>query len=429
MRIHFIGVNGTSMSGLMMLSSKLGAVTSGSDRVQGEYFKILKNAGMNVYQGVNRQIAQNSDLVVFSGAIPKDHPELVEGQSMERGEFLGFLSSFFDKTIAVAGTHGKTTVTAMICHVLKMLKKDFSFTFGGIDKETNTNWGFFGRNLLVLEACEYRDSFLSLNPTISVVTSVEYDHPDYFENFDNLKKSFSKFASKTKETLILGKNVDKMLECSHEHVQTFAFDKNFYISQMGENECVLKDNGENIRLKINLIGEYNLFNACIAYRVLKCLGLNSSEIASALSSFKGVLRRQEFLGYFGGARCFSDYAHHPTQINALLQSFKSFQSVKVVFEPHTYSRTKSLLEEFATCFVGASDVIILPVYEARESYDHDGDSETLFNRIKNSKKHLATSYSEANDYLEKTVQKDDIILFVGAGTIDDWARKIVKEKQ
>ena len=429
MRIHFVGINGTSMSGLMMLSAKLGAITSGSDKVDGEYFKILKDSGMNVYQGVNRQIAENSDLVVFSGAIPKNHPEIIESHSMERGEFLGFLSSFFEKTIAIAGTHGKTTVTAMICHALKMLKKDFSFTFGGIDSETNANWGFFGRKLLVLEACEYRDSFLSLNPTISVVTSLEYDHPDYFENFDSLKKSFSKFASKTKETLILGNNVDKVLECTPVSVRTLAFDKNFYISHFNHSgECIFVDNGEEIHLKINLIGESNLFNACLAYRVLKSLGLESKDILTALSSFKGVMRRQEFLGYFEEAKCFSDYAHHPTQIKALLQSFDTLPSVKVVFEPHTYSRTKSLMNEFSTCFDKAEEVIILPVYEARETYDKEGDSETLFDRIKNKNKYFANSYSDATNYLEKIIKKDDILLFVGAGTIDDWARKIVSEK-
>lgn len=418
------------MSGLMMLASKLGATTTGSDKVRGEYFKILENEGMNVYQGVNRQIAQNSDLVVYSGAIPKNHPEIVESHSMERGEFLGFLSSFFEKTIAIAGTHGKTTVTAMICHVLKMLKNDFSFTFGGIDKDTNANWGFFGRKLFVLEACEYRDSFLSLFPTISVVTSIEYDHPDYFENFDSLRKSFSKFANQTKETLILGKEVDDVLECTPEHVRTLAFDKNFYISHFtNSGECVFVDGDEEKTLKINLIGKYNLFNACLAYRVLKSLELPSNEILSALSTFKGVLRRQEFLGYFGGAKCFSDYAHHPTQINALLQSFENSESIKVIFEPHTYSRTKSLLEEFSSCFAKASEVILLPVYEARESYDQEGASETLFNRLKTPKKYLAKSYADASDYLEKTVKKENILLFVGAGTIDDWARKIVSEKQ
>lgn len=422
-RIHFIGVNGTGVSALIRLARDLGATVSGSDNYGGEYIDALKKDGFDVYMGINPSISKNCDLVVYSGAVKENHPELNGKASMERGAFLGELSQHFEKVVAVAGTHGKTTVCAMIAHVLKKANYPFTYIFGGIDVDSNSNYGFFGKKILITEACEYRNSFLSILPDISIINSIEYDHPDFFTKKEDLTSSFGKFCNNTKECAILGKNLSKTLECIDAHVHIRAFDSDFTVSQSnGYDKCTYLSKNEKVNISLKTAGEYNLTNAIIATDALLQLGVNSTTIEKGLSEFKGVKRRREYLGDLWGKKCYSDYAHHPTQISALLASFKSDKRVCIVFEPHTYSRTKQLINEFKNAFTDADSVIILPVYPAREKYDKEGDSVTLFGVIEHDNKYLVNGYSDAEKLLKNI--DADIVLFAGAGTIDEWGRGI-----
>lgn len=254
-RIHFIGVNGTGISGLIRLARDLGATVSGSDHYNGEYINALKNDGFNVYVGINPSVSKECDLIVYSAAVSENHPELNGKSCMERGAFLGELCNHFNKVIAVAGTHGKTTVCAMITHVLKKANYPFTYIFGGIDVESNSNYGFFGKNLLITEACEYRNSFLSISPDISIINSIEYDHPDFFTKKENLISSFVKFCNGTKDCVILGQYVSKILECTNEHVPIRTFDNDFtiidsngydrctYLSKTKKSEYISKNRG------------------------------------------------------------------------------------------------------------------------------------------------------------------------------------------
>ncbi len=426
-RIHFIGVNGTGISALIRLARDMGAIVSGSDSVGGEYLDALKKDGFSVYTGIDASISKDCDLIVYSGAVKDNHPELNGKACIERGAFLGELSKHFDKVVAVAGTHGKTTVCAMISHVLKMANYPFTYTFGGIDVESGSNYGFFGKNLLITEACEYRNSFLSISPDISVITSIEYDHPDFFTNQHDLVSSFDKFCSSTKECAIWGKNVAYQLECVDAHMHIRAFEKDFYILDTnGYDECVFMSNGNTIKLKLKAVGEYNIKNAILSTESLLQLGITPSMIQRALCEFKGVKRRREYLGELCGKECYSDYAHHPTQIKSLLQSFKGKRRVCIVFEPHTYSRTKLLINEFRNAFIDSNAVVLLPVYPAREMYDKNGDSDTLFSVIEHDNKHLANDYIDAENILKNI--DCDIIIFTGAGSIDNWCRKLVLGK-
>lgn len=425
-KIHFIGVNGTSISALLELSAELGATVSGSDQTEGEYFDNLKRKGFDVYTGINSEKSRNCDMVVYSGAVKENHPERNNPNTIERGRYLGFLSRFFKNTVAVAGTHGKTTTTAMISHVLKRAKKRFCYTFGGIDVEDNSNYGYFGDDLFVTEACEYRNSFLSLYPTISVITSIEYDHPDFFTNFDELKRSFEIFAKNAKKCVVLGENVENVFECSRANARIRAFDKEIEIIETNDCDfCSFRYAEKKFEIKLQVGGKFNIKNALLAFLTLTEIGIDTNEIIEGLRSFRGVKRRQEFLGYYGAKKCISDYAHHPTQIKELIDSFPATDRIAVIFEPHTYSRTKSLLSEFSTAFAKADKTIILPVYAAREPYDSAGDSKTLFDNIVSDNKTLAKNYDDAKKLID--TDNADVILFVGAGTIDDWARKLVSE--
>lgn len=423
-KIHFIGINGTGMSALLDISAELGATVSGSDKSTGPFFDMLAKKGFDVYQGIDTQKSKSADLVVYSGAIKRDHPELNNSHNVERGEYMGYISRFFANTVAVAGTHGKTTTTAMIVHVLKKANKKFCYTFGGIDKETNRNSGYFGDELFLTEACEYRNSFLSLKPTISVITSIEYDHPDFFTSFDGLLQSFRQFAFNTEKCVIVGEKTEKYLECIGAHKRIRAFDKVFKV--LGTNDFDYVDflyDQKEYSLKIKVGGKYNIKNSLLAFLTLSELGIDPFVSLDGLASFEGVKRRREFLGYLGEKECFSDYAHHPTQIRELIASFPSNKKITVVFEPHTYSRTKVLMKEFSNAFAGAYKTIILPVYSARENYDSSCDEKALFSNIVGDNKILARNYADARNVIE--ADNGDIILFVGAGSIDDWARSIV----
>ncbi len=426
-RIHFIGVNGTGVSALIRLARDLGATVSGSDNYSGEYIDALKKDGFDVYVGIKPSVSEGCDLVVYSGAVRENHPELNGKACIERGAFLGELSKHFDKVVAVSGTHGKTTICAMIAHVLKTANFPFTYIFGGIDVESNSNYGFFGKKILITEACEYRNSFLSISSDIAIINSIEYDHPDFFTNKEDLVSSFGKFCNSTKKCAILGKNVSKTLECIDAHVHIRAFNSDFTIvDSNGYDKCTYLSKKEKVNLSLKTAGEYNLTNAIIATDALLVLGVNSTLIEKGLSEFKGVKRRREYLGDLWGKRCYSDYAHHPTQINALLSSFKGDQKVCMVFEPHTYSRTKQLINEFKQAFADADSVIILPVYPAREKYDEGGDSNTLFSVIEHDNKHLANGYNDAGNLLKNI--DADIIILAGAGTIDEWGRRFINRE-
>lgn len=419
-RIHFVGVNGSGVSGLMIVSHRLGAIVSGSDMVEGEYFNTLKELGLNVYTGINTDIAGLADLVVYSSAVKTSHPELQNNNAISRGEFLGYISKFFKKTIAIAGTHGKTTTSCMISHVLRLAKKKYCYIIGGIDAETERNSEYFGNDILVVEACEYKDNFLFLNPTVSVITSIEFDHPDYFKSFDNLVDSFTKFANNTTTTVVLGENVEKLVKCTSAHKCICAFEHTMPIWIENNTICYYGEDNKISTFTPIQNQEFNLKNAVLAYLVLTELGIDKKTIVEGLSNFVGVKRRQEFLGYYNNSIVISDYAHHPTQIKNLIATYIKNKTVTLFFEPHTYSRTKQLMNDFKTCFIGVDTLVILPVYSAREDYDIDGDSKTLFKNITNKNKVLVNSYQEAEKVLRNI--HSDIVLIVGAGSIDAWIR-------
>lgn len=421
LKIHFVGANGASLSGLIRISKYLGAEVSGSDNSFGGNMLALTREGFNVYSGIKPDIASKADLVVYSSAVRLDHPEVKAGKRiMPRGEFLGLISQSFKYTVAVAGTHGKSTVTAMISHVLDILDYPFVAHIGGSFISKDSGVILKGRDIFITEACEYKDSFLSLSPDIGIITNIDYDHPDYFKDFSSYLNAFCSFAKKVKKQLIVGKDIN----ITNAHLRTFALDRQFFIKCENAHlhTCIFRQEDSSVKLFTPLDGGYNLENLAIALKCLTLLGTPIQKSVEALQSFKGLRRRRELIGYYNGCEVYSDYAHHPTQIEKLISSFKGNKKIAVVFEPHTYSRTKELMNSFAKSLSLADYLILLPVYSAREEYDEEGSSERLYNKITIENKVYCKNYNELVQCINSLKIKNAMLLFVGAGSIDELAR-------
>ena len=309
----------------------------------------------------------------------------------------------------------------MISHVLNKIKGNYCAHFGGESCEPIEKYK--GRELLVTEACEYRNSFLSLFPDYAVISNVEYDHPDFFPTFDKTLESFALFASQVKKVLVVGKNVNV---CACEHATTLKEERDFSVKYLdGKMRAFVlsTDDGDHSFYLPNEILEHNLTNAAYAAVLLQKMGISVETTAEALISFRGVKRRMEYLGKYKGGDVYLDYAHHPTQISDVIKSVKKkYEKVVAVFQPHTYSRTKALLGDFVSSLELADVVFIMDVYAAREKYDEAGSSAVLFEKLSNKEKFLENDLKT----LSSIDTKDSAILFLGAGNIDDIARTIIK---
>jgi len=418
------------MKGLILLTKYLGAKVSGSDRNESN-IKDLLEKGFDVYTGSDIEKAKAADLVVYSGAVPKSDIEVKNAvRSMERGAFLGLVADNFDKTIAVAGAHGKTTVTALMTHVLKKIRYPFTAHLGG-DFADGTGIYVSGKKLFLTEACEYRDSFLSLKPYLSIITNVEYDHPDYFSSFERIAESYQKFADNTQRYLILGDNSSKYVKCTDAHVRILSEGKDFLVKYSNKNKCafVLSFKGTDHSFYVPRLLPSLSRDVAFAVVALYCLGVDPETSSEALMDYKGVKRRLEYLGKHDNADVFSDYAHHPTQIKEILEFCKQkYDYVIAVFQPHTYSRTKTFMNDFASSLALADKILLLPVFGAREKYEEAGSSSELIKRIHAKEKHLLNRFDEINAYINET-PKNSVIIFLGAGDIDEYARTMALNDQ
>lgn len=495
-KIHFIGVGGVSLSALAKLMFLRGKKVTGSDRersaVTDELTKLFP-----VHIGENPTLVVGCDLVVFSSAVKEDNLELKEARrqgipTLERHQFLGEIAKEFERTIAVGGTHGKTTVTALLTHALMKLDAPFTAHIGG-----ETEYGNLvtkGDKIFITEACEYKRSLLSLNPHISVVLNAECDHPDCYQDLESVLAVFLTFLSQGEIQVF---STDFFNVCSNGHMTINDNEKWTIpdkcktlcqkIGEKGERGVIVSSNGnvniltyknmgtskmnspadeklccdenEKHRLKFGdnkilpdenkksafennapaytdkvLVYENGVFvtavkpyddnvstpeNILFALAVLKVLGYGYDEGGKALESFGGVKRRNEFVGEIDGARVVFDYAHHPTQIKGILSSQKG--KTMVVFQPHTYSRTKAYFDEFCSSLAEAHTLVIMDTYGARESASDGVDSDALAHAIstKFAKQEVygVLSFDKTLDFVISRAKDHDNVLLLGAGDI------------
>lgn len=418
--IFFIGIGGISMSGLAKIVKNCGGNVQGSDITENEEVLKLRQIGVDVHIGHNeKNITNDIDIVVYSGAIGSDNVEIIKAKKLniklyERSEFLGILSENFKNVIAISGTHGKTTTTSLVGWIFQNAKLFPTIHLGGnsIDLGSNT---IIGKNdYFIVEACEYRESFKYLNPQISVITNIEKDHLDYYKNYKNLHNAFQKFANNS--SVVVLKNKAKI-----NHISTIknGIDykiKNIVFSNLGYDFDVYKYNKKYLHLRLNVLGKYNIENALNALIVADFYNIDKEIIASAISSFRGVDRRNEVIGILSNTPIIIDYAHHPTEIKCSTQALKDvYNNVLYIFQPHTYSRTLTLMKDFVNVLTNLDNLIIFKTYSARENEIMGGRAEDLHLNL--SKSLYAENIKDVIDYIEDNINNYNCVVILGAGDL------------
>lgn len=438
--VHFIGIGGISMSGLAEILLKEGFTISGSDAKESALTKKLESEGARIFYGQKAEnIIDGIDCVVYTAAINRANPELMEAVArkiplLTRAELLGQLMKNYNTAIAVSGTHGKTTTTSMISHILLAADQDPTISVGGILKAIEGNIRVGQSETFLTEACEYTNSFLHLFPTISVILNIEEDHLDFFKDIEDIRASFRRFVQLLPETgtLVINGEIDRYeeiysgLPCN---VVTYGSspdcDYSFSGLSYDENGHVSFDLSKKGKpaghIALSVTGEHNVSNALSAIAVAELLGISLETAAKGLRSFTGTDRRFEYKGDYNGVTIVDDYAHHPTEIAATLKAAQHFphRDVWCVFQPHTYTRTKAFFHEFAEALSHTDHLVLADIYAARETDTLGVSSAALAEEAKS----LGTdaiylpSFDEIETFLKENCRAGDLVITMGAGDV------------
>ena len=440
--IHMIGIGGVSMSGIAAILKNWGFTITGSDNSDSENIQILKQKGIKVTIGHNLEDVAKCDVVVYSAAIKPDDPEIVEAKrlnipTIERADFLGELTRCFEDTICISGTHGKTTTTSMVSLCFLEALLDPNIQVGAFLAPLNGNYRVGSSEHFIIEACEYVESFLKFSPKAEIVLNIDNDHLDYFKTFDHIKSAFIKYVKSLPKNGVLVTNGDDvncldLLHHTKAHSLTFGIERkdvNFYAENIvfdvnGFPSFDVYQNGifyDTITLSIP--GKHNVLNSLACIALCDFYGIDKLYIKSALAKFTGAHRRFEFKGKINGASIYDDYGHHPTEIIATANSLahKQYHESWVVFQPHTYSRTKNLLDDFAKALLSFDHVIILDIYAAREVNQFHISSKDLVNKILSFGKDAVylPNFDVCVSFLKEHIAENDIVLTLGAGTVTE----------
>ncbi len=438
--VHFIGIGGISMSGLAKVLLSRGFSVSGSDAKASPLTDDLAKSGATIYIGQrSSNIKPGTDLVVYTAAIHPDNPEYAAAVSagvpmLTRAELLGQLMKNYPVGIAVAGTHGKTTTTSMLSCILLAARKDPTISIGGILPVIGGNIRIGGPEVFLAEACEYTNSFLSLHPTLGIILNIEPDHLDFFKNIDDIRSSFAAFAAllPPEGTLVINADIEEAealtapLSC---HVLTYGTKEgaDFTASDVAFDQegcasfTALKAGSPFVSCQLHVPGAHNVQNALAAIAAASSLGIPAEAMAEGLGAFKGTERRFEYKGKVGETVIIDDYAHHPTEIAATLAAAHNYphREIWCVFQPHTYSRTKSFLPDFAHALSRADHVVLAPIYAAREIDDHTVSSLDIKRLIE--EQGTACEYFDTFDEIEafllSSLSPGDLLITMGAGDV------------
>lgn len=447
--VHFIGIGGISMSGLAEILLKEGFTVSGSDSKSSPLTEHLEQKGAQIFYGQKASnIIDGIDCVVYTAAIRRDNAELIEAVAkkipmLTRAELLGQLMTNYKTPIAVSGTHGKTTTTSMISHILLEGDTDPTISVGGILQAIGGNIRVGNSGIFVTEACEYTNSFLNFWPKISVILNIEADHLDFFKDLEDIRHSFHQFAAllPSDGTLIINGEIDQYqeiyagLDC---HVITYGmspeFDygaQNITYDEKGRVAFDFYRHGQlETHITLSVTGDHNVSNALSAIATAELLGLSMETIQKGLLSFSGTDRRFEYKGTVNGVTIVDDYAHHPTEIQATLQAAKHYPHRKLwcVFQPHTYTRTKAFFQEFAEALSHADHVILADIYAARETDTLGVSSSALADAIRSLGKdaHYFASFAEIEDFLKEQWHNGDLLITMGAGDVVKIGEDLLK---
>ena len=436
-KIHFVGIGGASMSALAKLMHSKGYIVSGVDDIESTVVNQLRDLGITVY--ISSSEVLDTDLVVYTVAaqnnIDIERARQKQLPIIERAQFLGELSKRFTHSIAIAGTHGKSTTTALLGHIFCLAGKNPTVHLGGESSDLGGNIHIGGEQYFISEACEYNRSFLALSPECCCINNIECDHMDTYKNWGEVSEAFCQFARQTKKVIIYNGDSVTLPRLDKKTMMSFGFDKKntVYARLIRQEEgkftfdCYYKSKFL-FRAKSNLEGKHNVANALGCVCIALYYKIPLQYIIKGIQTFLGVDRRMIALGEVNGVRHIADYAHHPTEIKAALDTLKLLDAkrVIVVFQPHTYSRTLHLLPQFVSVLSNCSDLVLLPTYAARESPISGGDATDLFFALPRKNNILyATNFYNLKSHLDNTLTKGDICVWLGAGDIINIAKTYV----
>lgn len=438
--VHFIGIGGISMSGLAEILLEEGFTISGSDAKQSALTDSLAKKGATIYIGQKASnLSIRPALVVYTAAIREDNEEFKAAVDagipmLSRAELLGQIMDNYEKSIAVAGTHGKTTTTSMISQILLVAKADPTISVGGILESIGGNIRVGGSEVFITEACEYTNSFLHFHPKYSIITSVEAEHLDFFKDIDDIRRSFHEFAGNTSHdgVLIINGQIEALdqitnnLSCS---VTTYGLCENddFYAKNITYNDhaCgtyTLMHKTEDLgTVSLSVPGRHNVSNSLAAIALCLNLGLPLDVIKKGLLQFGGTKRRFEYKGTKNGITVIDDYAHHPTEVAATLTAARNYPHGRIicVFQPHTYSRTKAFLSDFARVLSMADIVVLADIYAAREKNTIGISSKDLLAELQKNgqESYYFPSFDEIETFLSEKCINNDLLITMGAGDV------------
>ncbi len=444
--IHMIGIGGISMSGIAQMLLSFGAKVSGSDLKETKITKKLEELGVTIKYGHNPEMIDNADIVVYTAAISDNDLEKMAAvkqnkEMYERSEFLGLLSKQYENCLCIAGTHGKSTTTSLVSLIFLEANLNPTIQVGAILPQIDGNSYIGDNKYLIMESCEYVDSFLQFHPTSAIVLNVDDDHLDYFHSLDNIKGSFTKFLNLLPSDGIAIINNDdnnskdiyrqikaKVITYGIENVSDYIA-KNITCNSLGYYSFDVYHNNElfsHIDLHIN--GKHNVYNALAAIALSNQYINDKESIKKGIEAYHGVERRFEFIGKYNDALIYDDYAHHPTEIKTTLQSVKEVEHNEswAVFQSHTFSRTKEHLDEFADILSNFDHVVIAPIYPARETNIYNIKEEMLVDKIKVNNKNVIylDSFDKIVDYLKENIKPQDLVITIGAGPINEVGLKL-----
>ena len=447
-RIHFIGIGGISMSGIAEILLTKGAIISGSDIQENKAINMLRNKGVEIFIGENPDIINNTDIVVYTAAISENNAEMIRAKELnkemyERAKFLGLLTKEYENVLCISGTHGKSTTTGMVASCFLEDKKNPTIQIGAFLPKIKSNYYVGDNKYFIMEACEYVDSFLSFFPTSEIILNIDDDHLDYFKNMDNVKKSFTKYINLLPNNgkLILNIDDENVLDLTvPENINLLTYGinnnanvtaKNINFDELGHPTFdVYYNNKFYINLHLSVLGNHNIYNALATTCMCIMHNISKESIIKGINEYVGVERRFEYIGtYKENVLVYDDYAHHPTEIKATLNSTKNIKCHEnyAIFQSHTYSRTKEHLEEFAEVLKDFDNIIIAPIYPAREINIYNIKESDLVDLIKPYNKNVQyiDSFDNIVTYLKNNLQENDLVITIGAGPVNEVGLKLL----
>lgn len=448
--VHFIGLGGISMSALAEVLIDKGVKVSGSDSKDSTILKKLRTKGAKVYIGhKSENITDELDLIVYTDAISSDNPEFLEAKNksvmtIDRGNFLGQLMKRYKNSIAISGTHGKTTTTGMLSTILHATDLDPTILLGGELDCINGNVRIGSDDLILTEACEYKGNILKFHATIGVILNVEADHLDYYKDLDEIIETFKGFVNKIpKDGYVIVNGDDpsalETVENAVCKVLTFGIenDSTYKANEVTFNQAGVSffnltvDGDKTYPVILNVTGTHNVYNAIAAMASAHASGLEIEEVVKRIGNYNGTHRRLESKGSFRGVTVIDDYAHHPTEISATLKAVRNLdvKDVWCIFQPHTYTRTKSLLKEFSESFSDADKVIVCDIYAAREKDTGEIHSKQLVDLLIANKVDAIyfETFEQIKDYINENVKNGDLVLTMGAGDVYTIGEMLVEK--